>query len=348
VISGAAISARAQISDLRRFLKQSDLKQRAIASILSRPELAGGKEELVVWAEEHSSFSSGRIYDSACATVMLYGLFERFIEDLAKEYLEGLCLRHTKFSVLPEKLKASYFEATIVQLQRTRDARYRGEHSASRLAASLNTCLSDQSPMDFLADSLLYHTANFRIGAVDDFFSRLGVQQVSRKAAQTATAQDYFASASIDVPSNAPEASWNLIDDLVERRNQVAHGDVSSVLALSEIGSYLEQVEAYCVSLSSTVRDAFGEVLVESHGVPHGRPLAVFNGAIVCIESKGAKITGNSLLVCRSANKWLSLGIREIQIKKRAVPETPAGEDVEVGLLTDGRCKASFEIYSLN
>lgn len=350
MITGAIRSALARIQELRRFLALSEKKSKAVKQLLDSATNNNVQTLSEEWASDTASFTAGRTYDYVCSIVLLYGLLERFIEDVAEEYLNALTGRIKIHSELPQKLQTSHFELTIAQLQRTRDSRYNGKHDAVRLAESFSACVSGKSPIDFINEPLLFHTSNFRVPVVDEFLNRIGIPQASRRAVETLDFAQ-FNNAQPEkrtAPPDCPESVWDLVNDLVERRNQVAHGDISAVLAPSALHPYCDLIEAYCSALAKVVRDTLAGTLAQSVGVLHDLPINVFNHSIVCIHSRGVELRAGTILACKAdGGAWYSLMVETVQIDGNPVQCSPKGQDVAVGLKTDGRCKTAHTVYSV-
>lgn len=347
MITTAAAAAITGVDEVRRFLQLSECKSAAVKQILENTN--GEMHAAETWASEVANFTSGRTYDYACATILLYGVLERFVEDLAIEYMDALTKRHQRYSNLPDKLRKAHFDQTVANLSRTRDSRYNGNVDASQLAASLSSCLSDSVPYNFLPEPLIHHSANFRVAVVDEFLGRIDIPSASRRALETHVFAANIASLNESqriLPSRF-ETAWSLVNDLVERRNQVAHGDTSNALAPSGLEPYCAEVKAYCLGLAQVARDSVAQHLAFT-GLKHGKPIKVFNHNIVCIMSKGATLRPGSLLACNSnADEWYALLVEEVQVDNQTVAFTTAGEDVAVGLRTDGRCKESYTVFSI-
>ena len=245
-------------------------------------------------------------------------------------------------------MRKAHFDLTILHLQRTIDSRYDGRATAPELTASLAACLSGETPYKFISETVTHHTANFRTPIVDDFFGRLGVSSISRRCISTNFFCKYMALAGISASSKRPEAALDLVNDLVTRRNQVAHGDISNTIKSTGLIAYCEQVKAYCNSISEILYASFFEHAVEVSGVDHGKPISVFNNNIVCIQSKRAILKiGTILAIQRTNNTWYNVEIVELQMNNVAIAQTPADKDTAVGLKISGTCKATYRIKSL-
>lgn len=336
------------VADVIRFLGLIDKKSAAVKLVLEQGEQAPDATQK--WAREVASFTAGRTYDYACAVILLYGSLERFIEGLVAEYLEDLSARCAQFGDLPKKLQTVHFELTLKHLSRTRDSRYSGTVKAPELAKSLSDCLNARTPCTLVAESLIYHSANFRSAVVDDYLGRVGIDAPCERALKLSELndfQDQVRRAGGD-PDQRPTSTWDLIDDLVERRNQIAHGDTRDALAPSKLLAYCYQVMTLAHALARVTRDSLVSHVVASSGMELGVPIAVFDNTIVCVNSKGVTLRLGSILACRSGSgEWRSLRVERVEIEGAEVESTPAGQDVQVGLRTDGRCKADWTIFSI-
>ncbi len=351
MIHSALKSALKRINDTRKFLELSEKKPLVIKHIIESEEdhYKGIPQD---WANETATFVHGRTYDYACAIILLYGLFERFMEEVAEEYLNALTSNFNNYEDLPSTVKSSYFELTLSQLQRTQDPRYHGKNDAINLTRSLLSCMSNEPLTNFINEPFIHHTSNFRIKTVDLFLGKIGIKNASQRAAETDIFQDYNERLTEKkvIQDNRKESLWNSIDDLVERRNQVAHGELSNYLASSELFPFCDIVETYCNALNKVILNSLIEVLAEPKGVCHNNPIAVHNHIIVCINSNGAEIKPGSMLACKDTNgNWYALSVDSVQIDKSQVSSSPKGQNVQVGLKTSGgRCKEEHIVYSLS
>lgn len=343
--ASALAAAIASIEEVRRFLAIAEREIDAVRQLLGmNPPLQGAVSS---WLLDVSTFRSSRKYDYACAVVLLYGALERFIEDATEEYLGNLSRGTERYSSLPERLRASHFSQVVLHLQRTRDARYDGISSARDLVSALAGCLQDDIPYSLIAESMMLHTANFRPPVVDEFLGRAGIESSSRRAVASDPFASYLSATGRSVPDDRPESVLDLVNDLVVRRNEVSHGDMSNTLAPSELGPYCDLVEAYCKGLSSVLDDSLLGELVRFYGVDHGVPIAVYNHNIVCVHSKGEVITiGSKLALERTDGSWYSTNVKKIQIDGKEVSLSPQGRDVAIGLEIEGRCKDTYRVVT--
>ena len=176
---------------------------------------------------------------------------------------------------------------------------------------------------------------------------RLNIQSACRRSVLSSPFQQYLANAGLAAPNDRPEAALDLVNVLVTRRNEVAHGNTSNALAPSELFPYCDQVEAFCRGLAQIMDESLIDHLVTQRGVDHGNPIAVYNHTIACIRTQGVTLEpGHYLAVQRNDSTWYRAKVLGIEIGNAPVQCTPAGQDVAVGLQLDVRCKPTYRLVS--
>ena len=111
------------------------------------------------------------------------------------------------------------------------------------------------------------------------------------------------------------------IDDLVERRNLVAHGTIDDIETVDLLNERCQFVAAFAKALYELLQLEMLRVEVASrHSHALGRPIDVFNDHIICFEAKGCKIAVGNLrnpLISRTA--WFRGFLALIRGERRAL-----------------------------
>lgn len=344
-MSVALSNIESAVQNLDAFLNVCDKKVAAVKHLLEVEKTGPAWE----FATEVQRLRTSKIFDYSCAIINLYGAYERFIESLLSEYLTELRNYTTQYTNLPEKLKNSHFELTLHHLQRTRDSRYSGRATSLDLAHSFHSCLHNDIPFVFHNESMLYHTSNFRPSVVDEFLNRASIEMASRRAIMTHGFLDYLRSlpTPLTPPPERPEGVLEAVINLVERRNQVAHGDIVDTLANQEIRAIAQATLAYCRALGEIVDDSLVTHIVTSCGHSLNNPINVFNKNIVCVYSQGWTIKPGDIIALGTVNSPLykAARIENIQINNTDVPESPSGNNVAIGMKINGRAKVTNIVY---
>lgn len=272
------------VSTLRRQLDLADAL-RALAATPLPPEILGEALErvLAVQANTGSPADLARYHYNA-TVVGLYGLLERGVEDLIAEAVQLLSKAIPRHTDLPDKAKVNHLPLTLDVLVALQAGRFRGSATIGELVSTLHRSMTDPSGVWLNESAFVHHTANFRADVVRSSFERLGLSIV-----QALDGDEKFASA---VEQNFPdEPRYFVIDDLAERRNEVAHGATPQQLLTTEIlRAYLVVVERYFDALTRAVSDWLTGITVKHHGVPLGRPTKVFGQSIAGYSSMPTQV----------------------------------------------------------
>jgi hypothetical protein len=168
-------------------------------------------------------------FDYAAFAVTLYTSFETFIENLITSYAR-LETRRPDYKKLPQKLIDKHLRCSAQLLrQRLGEGRYVGM-DAEILVKNLFVCLSGTKPYTLNEAAITAHDANIRAKEVNSFFAMVGIEKIlDRVCSANAMKAWYNASNGIEPPLQGNKANVarqiidQRLDDIVERRNQVAH-----------------------------------------------------------------------------------------------------------------------------
>jgi len=135
-------------------------------------------------------------------------------------------------------------------------------------------------------DALCAHTANFRADIVDEVFGRLGIGGITQRLHLVPPLKEHLESIHPETRVEAlkPEQKYFRLNDLAERRNEVAHGNASEILSPELILTYVDFIEAFGTALYELVRSHYYEFVAVHGARPIGTAIAVYNNEKVCIE----------------------------------------------------------------
>ena len=168
-----------------------------------------------------------RRFDNAAFVVALYATFESYVEKLVAAFAT-LEAQRLPYVDLPQKLAAKHLQRSADLLARGRlgEGRHAGLTPAG-VVANLYNCLTGVTPYALNAAAVVWHDNNLRAKDVDEIFLHLGIEDMCTQVRRgDALMQWYMAAQGIEtppakgVPSTVIEERLN---DLVERRNEVAH-----------------------------------------------------------------------------------------------------------------------------
>lgn len=194
-----------------------------------------------------------RRFDYSAVIVALYASLERFVEDLVISYAE-VASRRDLYTALPERLVSKHLQKTAELLSRGRidQARYPGV-TQHQLIENLFGCLSGATPYTLNPVAVAAHDKNIRY---DELQTLLNVVDISHDAVRRADPLIEWYIGEQKMTGARPDAVPTLVvqqrlDNLVERRNDVAHrgGNPTDRLGIDEMRSLVEFVSALCRSV---------------------------------------------------------------------------------------------------
>jgi hypothetical protein len=188
--------------------------------------------------------------------------------------------------------------------------------------------------------SFTYHAANFRAEVIDQTFTRIGIENVTRRMLDCRVFIDYLRRTYPErdltrIEGRSNEFYLNYLNELAERRNEVAHGEASELLSNELLLAYIDFFRAFGPALYEVVMTDIWPFEVKYRGIELGSPIRVFNNSIVCIAIQNLTIRVGDLLIARSADSaksYVGDEIQEIQVDNERRDEVHASSNTKIAM----------------
>ncbi|MCD0489673.1 hypothetical protein LPB86_15635 [Pedobacter sp. MC2016-14] len=279
--------------------------------------------------------------------ISLYGEFERFIEDIIVAYLEEVLKIIDNYNLLPKKIIDNHFLLSLELLKKVIEPKYGGSETKENALKNLNDCLSASTPFSLNTRAFALHSANFKHTVISEHFSKLEVENINLKIAKDRIlktfVEDYNGlSAGVEV---APDVSFFLLNDLVARRNEVAHGNFSTLLSNSEMKNYVLFFEKYCNSLVKVLNNETLKLICEFKAKLIGPVDKCFDdGKIVCFFSNNVGFKLNDVIIGKNSHEMVQSQIIEIKVDDNNVVEVKDDSNYDVGIKVTIPFKENYEL----
>ncbi|HRW04475.1 MAG TPA: MAE_28990/MAE_18760 family HEPN-like nuclease [Caldilineaceae bacterium] len=323
------------LESLKHYLQALDLEsdllgQRTTSSNPSEIEKSFHK------FKEHLTSSAGkRRFDYNSIIVSLYGFFEQYVEALLRSYIIAINGIVPKYELLPEQIIKRHLELSYTLITRIEQTQYKSEITSQEIIANLYSCLINLGNYKINSDAFAYHSANFRTGVIESTFAGLGIQHVSKKIKEDETFIEYLKAINPvrNLESMSIQEMFAIIDDLAERRNDVAHGVNSDILSNQILYDYITFFHAYGVALYNVTRRETLQYIAKYQAVEIGRAIKVINNSIVCLTLKNLAIKKGDTLIAKTPNNLYYDGeIEEIQVDGVSYAELEPCSSIDVGI----------------
>ncbi|HAC66346.1 MAG TPA: hypothetical protein DCF68_23130, partial [Cyanothece sp. UBA12306] len=213
------------IENLKNYIALSIKQREDLIDLSNETNLIKSNIKLQKIIKDYDNIESlKKKIDYSAIVILLYGALEKYIEDVAKEYLNILSNLVSKYDNLPEKIKENYLQKSIDLLNNLKLDKYQNI-SPNDVINNLYYCQSSNLSYKINTDSYTQHTANFRYDTINQFFADLGIENINKKIIQNENFKTYLKLESIERVQYGIILSK--IDQLVQIRNKISHGQLT-------------------------------------------------------------------------------------------------------------------------
>lgn len=307
---------------------------------------------------EMASLINAKKFTYTNSIISLYGFLENFIESIAREFIINLNAMQVPFLSLPKEIRSSHLELSIDLLKKVQRNRAQNKEQKITLIksviANMNSCAQEDTAYQLNEYAFSNHSSNFRYDSIHNLFCKIGIHGVPRLALRNPELRNSLA-AKHTVDSDIEEKVLvsllsSELDDLAQRRNEIAHGsfdgDLESVEMVIERALLLK---SFGNSVCEVLIDYFYDfVFLSSIKTKIGKPDKTYNGSCVFgfianQSHNNGKTTdikvGDILFAMNDAsNNKMKYG-KIVSIVNNKLPT----ESIQLPSLTDFAIKVDFE-----
>jgi len=330
------------LANLRYYINELELQKEIISNSVVEE---CNSESLLRWISEYKSkFDIMRRFNYNSMIISLYGFVEQYIESLIKSYLSLLNETIPCYKQLPDPISKNHISYSIELINRVTQSHYKGDIDPNDIISNLNSCIGERKDYRINVDAFSYHTANFRSGLIKSQFDSIGVKNVSERVVKCPLFIDYFRD---ERPGDAPSLSY--LDELVDHRNDVAHGTLPYDIQTNDIIlGYVQFFEVYGRALYEIIRSEALCFVANHCGISLGRPAEVFNHKIVCISIRNTPVEVGDWLIAKTNNSdvpYLASPIEKIEVDGVDHKSVPSYSLIDIGMQISFKAKKNHEFY---
>jgi hypothetical protein len=286
--------------------------------------------------------TSWRVIDHCATITRSYALFEAFVLQLLREYLAFLAGAY-KLSELGDKFVANYTRG-IGQILIDQDKPRYENIDVATLIAEATAALSNKNPYQIQPEAMLRAEQNLRMVELRRLFGDCGLARIESWVTKHSAIEAFFAA-----QSRLSETAESELKQIVDYRNEAAHGDVDQVLGTEVLIEVTEFFEALLRSITDFVQY---DTLRRAKELRKAQVLGViserFHDDIIV-----AKIANSSLKVGDTVyinGKGLTMigDIKSIQLDDVNYDAADITEEREVGLRLGVRARIGCELIKFS
>jgi hypothetical protein len=290
------LSVQSELGEVRTIIDAQLLAEGLYPSLLRLPATHQGIIEVA--SQVGASRTVRSKYQYISVIIALYGAMEQFIESVVTSYLRIVPRVCRRFDNVPEVIRVKHHDLSIEYLSAIKSNRVHNPEDTSLVVERLARCKSRVSKYEFNHRAFTLRNANMSFDRMQKAFANIGVEVTARRLVNTTSFRQYYLDKN-GVEANLTEdaqvrRAFAEVDELVERRNRVAHGanNVDEIEGPSLLLDRVCYVGMYCSAIYEIVEDSLLRMCMGNEHVRSlGVPVRKFGASIVCFPLNDGQVT---------------------------------------------------------
>ncbi len=250
-------SFKKEVNQIREYLKHIQYVNDVVGYSILEEDNEQIKVLLHRLKEHDRSFRTDqRVFEYKAAIISLYGLLEKYVETWIKEYFDSLSSLIYEYNKIDEKIRNNHFELSLKLINTiiTRESVKYQHLTKEEVLRKLNNCIFHPNVnYQINTEAFVISSGNLKHNKIVDLFKLLNLD-LNSELIKNDSLNKEIGLVSNQIANTEKDILYNKINDLVERRNQIAHGsETLDILGLSGLEPYIQFLEVYCQAIFETL-----------------------------------------------------------------------------------------------
>jgi len=237
------------INNIREYIKHIDLINKIVKNNNDsiEPSLKTFINHL------HSFGREKKLFEYKSIIISLYGVLENYITIWIKEHINNISNLILNYQDIPEKISKSHFDLSIKLISIISENKFAKYEYLSKeeVLIKLNSCIQKPLNYELNSDAFSPMSGNLKHDKISKAFKELDINLTFRLK-QNNTFSKYLKDKFGQNIANKGDELFNTIDELVNRRNYIAHGTMIDDIT-SEFDNYIEFLTFYGKAIFETL-----------------------------------------------------------------------------------------------
>lgn len=340
---------KAEVNQIREYLKHIQYVNDVVGSTILEEDNEQIKALLNRLKEHDRSFRTDkRIFEYKAAIISLYGLLEKYIETWIKEYLDALSKLVPNYNELDEKIRNNHFELSLKLINTiiSRESAKYQHLTKEKLLINLNPCLVSPTNYQINTEAFVMLSGNLKHNKIVEIFKYLNLD-LNNELIKNERLNNEVGLQANEITRTEKDIVYSKINDLVERRNQIAHGsETLEILGLSGLEPYIQFLEVYCQAIFETLF----EKIIKQESIHTFQKIEkvvkILSSKILAFEIENYTIrVGDMMIVENAEGRLYKKPILEIQLDKITYQELTIYEKTNISVRVDPKIKDNQTFY---
>lgn len=293
--------------------------------------------------------ASNKIFNYNSYIISLYGIFERYVEDLLGNYLTSVSELHHSYDDLPDIIKSNNISKSAELLLNIDLPKNKDLDSKDIIAALHNNISNGNSTLN--TQAFIQHKVNFRSSVINEYFKAIGVYELNKKICLYKPLSTLLYDAFGNIDNISSDKLFEIINDLANRRNDVAHGAKNIDLLSPELLiEYCNFIKSYAEALYLFLLDKLFLFKTQMN-LPLIEKICVAGSSILCCKADELILTSNSQILVKRNNKfpqYLIANIEGIQLNNEQIEQVRLEDKINIGIKLDIDIRSKNDFYLIN
>lgn len=344
-------SFQKEINQIREYFKHIQYVNNMVDYTVSQTDSEQIKSSLSTLIDHHRSFATDKkIFEYKASIISLYGLLEKYVEIWIKEYLDSLSSLVTEYNKIDEKIRNNHFELSLklINTITSRESAKYQHLTKEQVLEKLNKCIVNPISYKFNTEAFVLSSGNLKHKQIGKLFELINVSlNEALKRNQTLIQYIINEKQITNIANVKTDTLYNTINDLVERRNQIAHGsEVLDILSISGLEPYIEFLEKYCQALLEILVEKFIKKESMSTFQKIEKVLQIFGNQVLAFEIENYTIkVGDMLIIETTEGNFYKKPISTIQLNNDSYTELIITEKTNITVSVETKIKENQTFY---
>lgn len=339
-----------EINQIREYLKHIQYVNDVSAYAVLETDNEQIRNLLNTLKEHDRSFRTDkRIFEYKASIISLYGLLEKYVELWIKEYLDSLSNVVPEYNKIDQKIRDNHFELSLklINTITSRETAKYQHFTKEEVLKKLNDCIVNPTKYQINTDAFVLLSGNLKHNKIVELFNKLNLD-LNEELLKNEELKSEIGLNQNTISRIEKDILYNKINDLVERRNQIAHGseEVDDILSISELEPYIQFLEKYCQAIFQTLF----EQVIKNESIHTFQKvenvIKIFGNKVLAfaIENYTIKV-GDMLIIQTKEGRFYKKPILTIELNNQREPEFTITEKTKIAVSVDYKIKDNHTFY---
>ncbi len=343
-------SFKKEINQIREYLKHIEYVNNVAGYTILETDNKQIQTLLNTLKNHYKAFGTEKkLFEYKASIISLYGLLEKYVEIWIKEYLNSLSSLIVEYSNMDEKIRDNHFELSLKLINTiiSRESVKYQHLTKEEVLKKLNQCIVSPTSYQINTEAFVILSGNLKHNKIVDLFKYLNVDLNSGLAKNESLSNEIGLKTN-EISRVEKDILYNKINDLVERRNQIAHGSekLDDILSTSGLEPYIQFLEKYCQAIFETLV----EEVIKQESIHTFQKIKkvinVFGNKVLAFEIDNYNIkVGDMLIIETREGKFYKKSILTIQLNNEPYEEITVLEKTNIAVSVEHKIKDNQTFY---